>query len=251
MRPPQIIAHRGASHDAPENTLAAFKLGWQQGADAVELDVWQTADGQIVCLHDPDTERVTGARLEVAAATAAQLAALDAGAWKGPQWKGERIPKLADVLPLMPPDKGLVIEVKCGPEILPELARVLRAAGTPHRRLLIISFHLDVCAAAKKRFPDARLLFLSSFKQDKQTGAWRPTAAELIRQAKEAGLDGLNLSGKGPLDAAFIRQVHDAGLKCYVWTVDDPEAARRLRAAGIDGITTNRPGWLRAQLESR
>jgi glycerophosphoryl diester phosphodiesterase len=243
-----IIAHRGASHDAPENTLAAFKLGWAQRADAVELDVWLSKDGQLIVSHDADTKRTTGVAKKIPESTLAELRALDAGAWKDPKWKGEPLPTLDQVLPLIPAGKRLVIEIKCGVECLPELERVLKASGKPASQLVIISFSHPVCAAAKKLFPQIPVLFLASFKQDKATGAWSPTPDSLLAKAKAAQLDGLNLAWKGPLDAAFVQQTHAAGLKFYVWTVDDPEVARRLVTAGVDGLTTNRPEWLRAQL---
>ncbi len=243
-----IIAHRGASHDAPENTLAAFKLGWQQRADAVELDIWLTKDGKLVVCHDADTKRTTGTAAKIPESTLADLRALDAGAWKAPQWKGELLPTLDEALALIPDGKRLVIEIKCGVEVLPELERVIKAAGKPAAQLVIISFSHPVCAAAKKLFPQIPVLYLASFKQDKATGAWSPTPDSLIAKAKAAQLDGLNLAWQGPLDAAFVQQTHAAGLQLYVWTVDDPEAARRLVAAGVDGLTTNRPEWLRAQL---
>lgn len=243
-----IIGHRGASHDAPENTLAAFKLGWAQGADAVELDIWLTKDDQIICLHDADTKRTTGVLKKAAESTLAELRALDAGTWKDAKWRGEKLPTLTEALAIIPPGKRLVIEVKAGVEILPALARDLRAAGRPDAQLIIISFKHDVCAGAKQLFPKIPVLYLSSFKQDKATGAWTPTAEELIQKAKAARLDGLNLSFKGPLDAGFVKQTHAAGLKFYVWTVNDAEIARKLLAAGADGITTDRPGWLREQL---
>lgn len=243
-----IIGHRGASHDAPENTLAAFKLGWQQRADGVELDIWLTKDGKIVVSHDADTKRTTGVAKKISDSTLAELRELETGTWKHPKWKGEKLPTLAEALALIPDGRRLVIEVKCGVEVLPELERDLKASGKPASQLVIISFKYDVCAGAKKLFPKIPVLFLASFKQDKATGAWTPTAAELIRQAKAAGLDGLNLSHKGPLDAAFIRQTHAAGLKFYVWTVNDADLAKRLLADGADGITTDRPGWLREQL---
>lgn len=243
-----IIGHRGASHDAPENTLAAFKLGWEQGADGVELDIWLTKDGQIICLHDADTKRTTGVAKKVAESTLAELRVLEAGSWKDAKWRAEKLPTLAEALALIPTGKRLVIEIKCGVEVLPALKRDLKAAGRPAAQLVIISFKHDVCAEAKKLFPKIPVLFLSSFKQDKASGAWSPTAGELIHKAKSAGLDGLNLSYKGPLDAAFVKQTHAAGLKFYVWTVNDAEIARKLVAAGADGITTDRPGWLRGQL---
>lgn len=243
-----IIAHRGASHDAPENTLVAFKLGWQQRADAVELDIWLTKDGKIIVSHDADTKRTTGVAKKISENTLAELRALDAGSWKNPKWKGEKLPTLTEALALIPDGKRLVIEIKCGVEVLPELEHVLKASSKPAAQLVIISFHYDVCAQAKKLFPKIPVLFLSSFKQDKATGTWSPTPAELIQKAKSAGLEGINLSYKGPLDAAFVKQTHAAGLKFYVWTVDDAEVAKKLLAAGADGITTNRPEWLREQL---
>ena len=94
-----IIAHRGASFDAPENTLAAFRLAWDEGADGVEGDFMLTADGQIVCFHDVDTQRVAGTARSSSESTFAELASLDVGSWKGARWRGERIPSLADVLP--------------------------------------------------------------------------------------------------------------------------------------------------------
>jgi glycerophosphoryl diester phosphodiesterase len=243
-----IIAHRGASHDAPENTLAAFKLGLKQRADGVELDIWLTKDGKIVVCHDADTKRTTGIAAKIAESNLADLRVLDAGSWKAPQWKGEKLPTLDEALALIPEGKRLVIEIKCGVEVLPELERVLKASGKPASQLVIISFSYPVCTDAKKLFPKIPVLFLSSFKQDKATSAWTPTPDSLIAKAKAANLDGLNLSFRGPLDAAFVKQTHAAGLKFYVWTVNDAEVARKLLAAGADGITTDRPEWLREQL---
>ena len=243
-----IIAHRGASHDAPENTLAAFQLGWQQRADAVELDIWLTKDGKILVSHDADAKRTTGVAKKIPETALAELRTLDAGAWKEPKWKGEKLPTLDEVLALIPDGKRLVIEIKCGVEVLPELERVLQASGKPAAQFVLISFSHPVCAAAKQLFPQIPVLFLASFKQAKATGGWSPTPDSLIAKAKAAKLDGLNLAFKGPLDTAFVQQTHAAGLKFYVWTVDDAEVARKLVAAGVDGLTTNRPGWLRAQL---
>ncbi len=243
-----IIAHRGASHDAPENTLAAFKLGWQQRADACELDIWLTKDGRLIVSHDENTKRATSVAKKIAGSTLAELRELDAGSWKDPKWKGEKLPTLAEVLALIPDGKRLVIEIKCGVEGLPELERDLKASGKPAAQLVLISFHHDVCAQAKKLFPKISVLFLASFKQDKASGNWTPTPDSLIAKAKAAGLDGINLSFKGPLDAEFVRRTHAAGLKFYVWTVDDVAIAKRLLAVGADGIATNRPGWMREQL---
>src|SRR6478672_5367982 len=101
----QIIAHRGASFDAPENTLAAIRLGWDQGADGVEFDVRLSRDGQIVVIHDADTRRVANVDRLVSDQTVDELRQLDVGRWKGPQFAGERIPTLAEVLAIVPAGK--------------------------------------------------------------------------------------------------------------------------------------------------
>ncbi|MEM7392442.1 MAG: glycerophosphodiester phosphodiesterase family protein [Verrucomicrobiota bacterium] len=94
---PIVVAHRGASKDAPENTLPAFNLAWEQGADAIEGDFHLTADDKIVCIHDRDTEEVASVKKIVRQSTLAELKRLDVGSWKGKQWADTRIPTLAEV----------------------------------------------------------------------------------------------------------------------------------------------------------
>lgn len=244
----EIIAHRGASYDAPENTLSAFKLGWEQQADGVELDVYLSKDGKIIVMHDENTKRTAGLDKKIVEQTVDELRALDAGSWKGTKWKGEKIPTLDEVLAIIPQGKKLVIEIKCGPEILPELQRVIEASGRKSSELVIIGFNYEAMKQAKVLFPDIPVLFLSSFKKDKDSGEITPTISSLIEKVKAAHLDGLNLIYTGPLDEASVKSIKDAGLLAYVWTVDDLEAARRLVKNGVQAITTNRPLWLREEL---
>lgn len=243
----EIIAHRGASYDAPENTLASLRLGWEQKADSNELDVYLSKDGQIVLLHDATTKRTAGKDKPVVEQTVDELRALDAGSWKDAKWAGEKIPTLAEALQVLPEGKRFFIEIKCGPEILPELKRVLDASEKKAEQLVIICFKYDVVKQAKQLFPDIQVYWLASAGADKKTGKV-PTLEELISKAKAAGVEGLNLNFKFPIDAAFVSQVHSAGLKLYVWTVNDADVARKLTDAGVDGITTDRPAWLREQL---
>ncbi|MBI2497051.1 MAG: glycerophosphodiester phosphodiesterase [Opitutae bacterium] len=245
----RIIAHRGASADAPENTLAAFRLGYAQQADADELDIHLSADGRIVVLHDHDTARTAGVARPVVAQTLEELRALEVGQWG--RWQGsafaEKIPLLSEVLPIVPAGRRLFIEIKVGPEILPELERVLRASGVPAKQVTIITFNLEVARATKHRLPAHEVCWLHAHERDQATGRF-PDIDDLIRRAKDAGLDGLDLHLNFPIDAAFVAKVHAAGLKLYTWTVDDAAVARAQQAAGVDGITTNRPAWLREQL---
>jgi glycerophosphoryl diester phosphodiesterase len=241
-----IIAHRGASFDAPENTIAALRLGFEQGADAAECDVHLSQDGRIVVIHDADTARVAGSKLAVVTQTAAALQALDAsqwGKWKGSAFAGQ-IPLLADALRVVPAGKRLFIELKVGAEILPELAAVIRASRLVPAQLPLITFDLETARAAKRLLPAHEVCWII----DHPKVGSGPAIDELISSAKAAGLDGLDLNHRFPIDAVFVQQVHAAGLKLYVWTVDDPVVARAQAAAGVDGLTTNRPGWLRRQL---
>jgi glycerophosphoryl diester phosphodiesterase len=249
----EIVAHRGASYDAPENTLSAVKLGWQQGADAVEFDIWLSKDGEMVLLHDKDTKRVSGVDRLVKDQTWAELQRLDVGAWKDAKYAGERMPRLKDVLATIPSGKRVFVEVKCGPEVVPSLAAAVKATGRPTGEIAIICFQDDVVAAAKKALPDYKVYWLVSLKQDKKTKEWNHSVGELIARGKELKADGLDLQACDLIDAEFGRQVKQAGLELLVWTVNDPAMARQMIAAGVQGITTDRPAWLREQLaqESR
>lgn len=239
----EIVGHRGASFDAPENTLASLRLAWEQGADAVEFDVWQTRDGEIVLFHDETLKRTTGVDGRVADHTLAELRRLDVGRWKAPAFAGERIATLADALATVPAGTRALIEVKCGPEVVPELDRVLTGSGLSPRQTSVISFSDQVVAAVKRRRPDVPAYWVVDLDEHPHT------ANELIARARSAAADGLDLSAtREVVDADFTSEVLAAGLELCVWTVDSPELARRMIAVGVPSITTNRPGWLRGHL---
>ncbi|MBO60367.1 MAG: glycerophosphodiester phosphodiesterase [Verrucomicrobiales bacterium] len=246
----EIIAHRGASYDAPENTLESVKLGWEQKADAVEVDVFLSKEGQVVLHHDATTKKLAGVDRKVAEQTYAELRKLDVGAWKGAKWKGIRIPKLDAVLATIPDGKRMFVEVKCGPEIIPALAKSFHNSGKTSEQLVVISFNYEVVKQAKAKFPKVKCFYLSSFKIDKESGELVPSVEELIAKAKVASLDGLNVSYKGLESEAFFKKVKSAGMGLFTWTVNSPDVARRLAKRGIDGITTDRPAWLREKLAS-
>ena len=242
----EIIAHRGASDDAPENTVAAFRLGWEQKADACELDIRLTEDGKIVAIHDSTTRRTAGVTRRVSAQTLEKLRTLDAGSWKSAHWKGERIPTLEEVLATVPDGKRLFIEIKCGPEVLPEMERVINAAGKNAQRHIIMGFDFAMMTQARERFPHSPLFWIASPRR--WSCGKRPSADALIVKAKSANLDGLDLDRRFAMDEEFVSRVKDAGLKVCVWTVNEVALARKLSALGVDGITTNRPLFLREHL---
>ena len=244
----EIIAHRGASFDAPENTVAAVRLGWEQGADAVEFDVYLSKDGKIVVLHDKDTKRTAGLDRPVVGQTLAELRTLDVGRWKDPKFAGERIPTLAEVLAPTPAGKRVFIEVKCGPEIVPELKRELAAAKLRPEQTAVISFSADVIAAVKKELPELKAYWLVSLGSSKKKPKKVWTTDEVIAKARAIQADGLDLSADAEVTPRYIRAASEARLPVYVWTVNDPALAKQMIAAGAVGVTTDRPGWLREQL---
>ena len=141
---PLIVAHRGASHDAPENTLPAFLEAWRQRADAIEGDFHLTKDGKIVCIHDEDTRAVAGVKKVIKTSTWQELQELDVGRWHDAKWNGTRIPTIDAVLSTVPRNKRILIEVKCGPEIVPALVRQMKASKLKTEQMLVISFDAEV-----------------------------------------------------------------------------------------------------------
>jgi glycerophosphoryl diester phosphodiesterase len=247
---PLIVAHRGASHDAPENTMAAFRLAMEQGADAFEADFYLTEAGQIVCFHDKDTERIAGKKLPITKTPFATLRGLDVGQWMGPQWKGERMPTMEEVLAAVPDGKKIFIELKSGPEIVGPMVEVIERSKLSPEQMVIISFHADAVAECKKQLPQLKAYWLCSFKE-KDDGTPPPTADEVIATLKRSRADGLDAQAVPEnFTEAFIERLREAGYgEFHVWTVDDPAIARFYIDLGVASITTNRPGWLRQQLE--
>ncbi len=247
----QIVAHRGASYDAPENTLAAHRLALVQGADRVETDVHLTGDGKLIVIHDLTTERTAGRSGKVTAMTQDALRRLDAGRWKSPAFAGERLPLLEEQLALIRPGRGMLVELKSGPEIVPEFARVVRASGVATADLTVISFDRETLRAVRQLMPEYRTLLVVGFKplaERKAETPPPPTLESLIAMATALGFTGLDLQYTWPLTADDMARLTAAGLEVHVWTIDDPGVAKRWMKLGIASITTNRPGWLREQL---
>jgi len=250
----EIVAHRGASYDAPENTMAATRLAWQQQADAVETDIYLGKDGRIIVFHDKTAKRTGGGRdVAIGDLTQAEARTLDAGSWKAPQFKGEKVPLLEEQIQSIPPGKRLLVEIKVGPEIVSELKRVLAATGGNERNITIISFNYDSLVEVRKQLPALKTLWLVSHPapnaKKAPTAKPPPSVAEMIRAAKVAKLTGLDLQYTWPLTTADVKAIRDAGLELHVWTVNDVAVAKQWRDLGVASITTDRPGWLREQLQ--
>lgn len=248
LRLPFIIAHRGASYDAPENTLAAIRLAWQQQADAVEIDVQMSRDGQIVVFHDTHTWRLGRRLCYVRWQSLRQLKQLDVGIHKSQDFSGERIPTLHEALSFVPPDKKIFIEIKCGKQIAPALKEIVRSSALAAWQIQFIAFDQNVASLVKSILPEHSVLLLFDPVQNHRHREWRPSLAEMLADAKETQADGLDVRACAMIDQSFAQRVKEAGLKLYVWTVNDSAEAWQLTKLPVDGITTDRPLWLRERL---
>lgn len=242
---PFIVAHRGASHDAPENTLPAFRLAWEQGADAIEGDFHLTSDGRIICIHDIDTKRVSGVERTVKTSNFDELRGLDAGAWFDVRFKGTQLPEFSEVAATVPDQGKFYIEVKCGPEIVTPLVEEIEKAGLRDDQVVVISFNAPVIREIKRQAPRFKACWLCSFAKESPLD---PSSEEVLETLAETGADGFSSKADHRIDAAYLEPIFAKRHEYHCWTVDDPAVARRFLNLGALSITTNRPGWLRRQL---
>ncbi len=247
-----IVAHRGASYDAPENTLAAFRLAWEQNADAIEGDFYLTRDRQIVCIHDKTTKRVAPNQPDrnVAELTLDELRTLDVGSWKSARFTNERVPTLTEVLATVPEGRQIFVEIKCGPEILPVLKPQLAASALKPEQITIICFNEAVVTEARKTMPQYRANWLTSYRQKTRTSPWAPSIEDVLKNLRRAKANGLGSNANlRAIDLPFVEKVRYAGFGFHAWTVNDPQAARTFRSLGAESITTDRPAFIREALD--
>ena len=248
MRNPEIIAHRGAAHDAPENTLTAFKLAFEQNADGIEADFHITKDGEIVCIHDANAKRTSGKDLVISESTLSELKQLDFGSWKGEKWKGEKIPAIQEIFSIIPDNKKIFIEIKCGTEIIEPLKKVIEKSELKPNQIVIISFNQNVIKKSKKMLPNQKAYLLTAFKKDEKTDRFHPTAKELIATLEKINADGADCQGIPQIDKAFVNEIRKAGKEMHIWTIDDIKTANRFKELGVDSLTSNRPKLLKKSI---
>jgi glycerophosphoryl diester phosphodiesterase len=238
---PLVIAHRGASRQAPENTLPAFAAALSLGVDLIEFDYQAAADGTPVVIHDADLDRTTNARdilgcgpLKVADSTWPELARLDAGSWFSPAFRGTPLPSLADALAAIVPGAVALVERKSGDAAT--LCRWLEATNLTER-VAVQSFDWQFLADCRRFVPQLTLAVLG----EKALTSGRLDAAMDLGASAVAWHD-------ANTDAGSIAAIHARGLKAWVWTVDDPARQRQLLAWGVDGVITNDPAGLLREL---
>lgn len=235
IRYPAIIAHRGASAYAPENTLAAFELALRQSADAIELDAKLSADGKVVIYHDQTTDRTTATSGRVKDFTLAELRRLDAGSHFDVAFKGEPIPTLEEVFDLVGHRTFINIELTnygSPTDTLPEKVAALVQRHRLSKRVLFSSFNPLALIRVRRKLPETPIGLLAL---PGRAGVWaRSFLGRLLGyQSLHPAACDVNL--------ALVESAHRRGQKVFVWTVNQAEQMRQLFDMGVDGIFTDDP----------
>ncbi len=239
QNPIPIVAHRGASKDAPENTLPAFEKAWLQGADAIEGDFHLTADNEIVCVHDANIRHYTQKNIEVKNLTLAELKKLDFGRWHDKQFTGTKIPTFKEVIATIPTGKRIFIEIKSDAKLVPPLIKQIRNSSLKLDQIVIISFRQDVIKAVEDKWPELKTFWLTRFKAN-ENGELEPRPRTVLRTLESLGTNGLSTHFEG-LTSELVKSFQKAGYEYHVWTVDEIPQAKMLVEIGVQSITTNVP----------
>lgn len=236
--PVQVIAHRGYSKVAPENTLSAFQAALDAGVDAVELDVRITKDEQLVVMHDEEVGRTTDGEGPVDEMTLEQLKSFDAGGWFGPQFKGEKIPTLDEALALIKGRANVLVEIKSRnskrtPELVAE--SLIRHGMTD--QAMVISFYEMPMYKSRELLPrtSTGALIAPMLSPTNRAHSMRASAA---------------LAFHKNVQRRTVETAHAAGLRVNVWTVNEAEAMKAMVKSGVDGIITDDVALLKTVLET-
>ena len=246
----KIIAHRGASFDAPENTLASVNLAWEQNIHYVEVDVKLTKEDILVVFHDETTIRFNQINKPVSKYNFEELSAIDVGIFKGAQWKNESIPTLEEVLKTIPANGTLVVELKDGPEMENALVQLEKRNGKIWKQLEFISFKYETICMAKKKFPNNKCLWLLDLDYDSETSKNAPPNKDIIHKIKQHNLDGIDVFAGEMANESFFKTMHQENFEIYLWTINTVEHAQQYLPFSPHGITTDKPKWMKEQLNT-
>ena len=236
-RPVEVVAHRGASAIAPENTIAAIQAAIESGADWVEIDVQMTSDGEIVVIHDSDLKKIGGSGLVVGTSTFEALRQVDIGSWFSPEFSDQRIPTLLEVLELCDGKIGVIVEIKrygVNEQLVPVVLGIVEAFKD-RNRIAIMS--LDHETIRQVQAIDSSL----------KTGLLSSVA---VGQLPRLDIDFLAINARGA-NRRLIREVRLSGKNVVVWTVNDALGISAMISRGVDAIITDNPALVVEILDKR
>jgi glycerophosphoryl diester phosphodiesterase len=199
-------------------------------------------------MHDKTSGRTSDIRIPVEEASLAELKLLDVGAWKGERWSGERIPTLDEVLAALPDGKMIFIELKSGAPIVPHVREVLACSAVSMDRIRLLTFDAVLAGILTAKIPDVRVCLNVEYRQNFPDGVRRPSRNEILRTLARCGAAGLSSQADGSVGAPLAETLRKNGKELHIWTVDSPAEARGYVDIGVNGLMTNRPGFLRERL---
>ena len=232
--PIRVIAHRGFSGRAPENTLVAIRRAIETGADMVEIDVTMTADGHVILLHDETLDRTTDGLGVPTEMTLDEIQRLDAGSWFSPEFAGERIPTLTEALEMVKDRILINVEIKSEAVVhgvVPQVAALINEHGMIDQ-VVVSSFSPEALRLMK--VTDPAVVTASLFNKELHAGR------DPLEILQEVGARGYNISAKRVTEAV-IERCHRHDIPVSVYTVNEPEEMRRLMERGVDAVFTDSP----------
>lgn len=240
-----LIAHRGESFDAPENTLPAYKTAVERDF-GFECDIYLSKDGRVFTFHDSDLKRTSGgvSSKKCSEATWEELSKIDVGnwgKWKDSKFAGTRPALLEEVLELARDGRKIYVEVKPGPEIVPYIKDIFekQKKATPENTLFI-SFNSESCKALKQQMPQYKVYWLTSSRHKRKPGKPAVTASEILAALRETGADGVDCHfAPDVVTGEMISTVRKAGYEFHVWTIDKLDEAREAVRRDAQTVTTN------------
>jgi len=247
----KIIAHRGESYLAPENTLASVNLAWNLNDYAVEIDIHLTKDNQIVAIHDNNTKRTGKIDKEVKDLSLRELKNIDVGSFKSSTYKNEKIPTLIEILETVPQSKKLIIEIKSEKDIVKYLSNNLKNSKLHDYQIEIISFDFETISLAKKAMPQYKALWLLDLDYYWYTSFFKPNKSGILKKLRAKKLDGIDVWADKFATESFLKTFKENNFLFYLWTIDNPIIAKKYLDWGADAITTNRAHWMKEQLSAK
>lgn len=242
---PLIIGHRGASASAPENTLAAFRLALENGADGIEFDVRLTADGVPVVIHDDNLQRTGATRKRVSDLSLAELKQIDVGSWFSRSFAAERIPTLEELMKLVDGSSAILyLEMKSDPAQLPQLVNACCTAlkgSSLKNRVIVECFNLEGIAKVKKVDPELKTAAL--FEPQPFARRLLTSGRRMVEQTRAVGAEQIALHYR-LASARVVATAKNHGLEVAVWTVGEGKWIQRAAKMGIVSLITNDPATM-------